>query len=300
MKILSKDLLFSNENKVISSDISTAVSLDRSFTDALFYNGVFRGLSTSFSGYNLYTSSDGESYSLESSGNVNGRWGCLCPDYTDGGVICMFLTDETNARIVCTNGYITRYISNFIRVKQCIYVNGLYYLIGNQYGYTGGRILIGSDLSSWQEPIKLSDSINGIAYGNGIFVICADSGVYVSFDGLNFTKYATPIICNKIIFADGYFIIAGSGGIIRSKNGIDWEQIYTDSTIFYALAYGNKKLVAGGSKIISTIDFKHFKTVKTLGRMQSVDTITYGNDVFDITASNPPSYSLYYMSWGIE
>lgn len=300
MKILSKDLLFSDTNKVVSSDISTAVTLSDSFTDALFYNGVFWGLSTSYSGYSLYTSNTGESYSLSSSGNVNGVYGCLCPDYTDGGVICEFLTDYNNGRIVISNGYITRYINNYTDVKQCIYVNGLYYLVGSQYGNAGGRIHIGSDLSSWQDPIKLSDNIDGIAYGNGVFVVCSDNQVFVSYDGLSYTKYSTPIYCNKIIFADGYFIIAGSngvggGGLIRSKNGTDWEQIYTGHRLD-TLCYGNKKLVAGGNTIVSTIDFKNYKTVKTLPHMQFAYTITYGNNIFDITVRD----SLYYMSWGIE
>ena len=287
-------LIGNNYNKV-KSGIIHGQPLDYPFTDAIFYNNSFWGLHTGFSGNRLLASSDGITYSTQIAGTISGRYGCLCPDRTDGGVMCTFVTDETNGRIVCSNGYITRYINDYVKVKQCIFVNGQYYLIGYINGLAGGSIYIGSDLSNWQDPIQLSTNyITGIAYGNGIFVVCSDNQVFVSYDGLNYTNYATPMECEKVIFADGYFIGVGYGGVIRSRNGIDWEQIYTDNTSFYAVGYGNKKLVVGGTRILTSINFKNFKTVAT--NINYVDTITYGNNRFNVTAND----TLYYFDWGIE
>lgn len=289
----SNTLIGNNYNKV-TSGIIYGKSLDYWFNDAIFYNNVFWGLRTGISGYRLLTSNDGNTYTTKIAGTISGRWGCLCPDRTDGGVMCTFVTDETNGRIVCSNVYITRYINDFVDVKQCIFVNGQYYLIG--YGLTGGCIYIGSDLSNWQDPIQLpTNSISGIAYGNGIFVVCSDNQVFVSYDGLNYTNYATPIGCEKVIFADGYFIAVGYGGVIRSRNGIDWEQIYTDNVSLYAVGYGNKKLVVAGNKILTSINFKNFKLVAT--KVSSYyNTITYGNNRFNVTDDD----TLYYFDWGIE
>lgn len=303
MKILSKDLLFTDNNKVISSDISAPVTLAKSFTDSIFYSGTFYGLSARLaSGWTTYNSSNGKTYTEGIGGSTaRGNYGCLCPDYTDNGVIVRFITDSYNNRIACVNNNITRYINSYSNVKQCIYANGQYYLVGYNPTLGTGRIHIGSDLSTWQDPINLPSYILGIAYGNGLFVlVCAGSQVYISVDGLNYIRYSTPINGNKIIFAEDYFIIAGIEGLIRSKNGIDWETIYTadDNTGFYSLCYGNKKLVAGGNKIISTIDFKNYKTIATLGNLYTVDNIVYGNNVFDFTSKT--HNELYYIDWGIE
>lgn len=288
-------LIGNNYNKV-KSGIIYGQPLDYPFDDATFYNNVFWGLHTSNSGYRLLASSDGITYSPQYIGITSGRYGCLCPDRTDGGVMCTFVTDETNGRIVCSNVYITRYINDFVKVQQCIFVNGQYYLIGYLNGLAGGRIYIGSDLSNWQDPIQLSTNyITGIAYGNGIFVVCGDNQVFVSYDGLNYTNYATPIGCVKVIFADGYFVGVGYGGVIRSRNGIDWEQIYTENTIFNAVGYGNKKLVVAGNKLLTSINFKNFKRVAT--NISSIkNTITYGNNRFIVTDKD----TLYYFDWGIE
>lgn len=294
------DTLIGNNYNKVKSGIIHSQPLDYWFNDAIFYNNRFWGLHTSNSGYRLFASSDGITYSPQIISTISGRYGCLCPDRTDGGVMCTFVTDETNGRIVCSNGYITRYINDNVYVEQCIFVNGQYYLIGYLNGLAGGgRIYIGSDLSNWQDPIQLStNSASSIAYGNGIFVVCAndnDDQVFVSYDGLNYTNYATPIGCVKVIFADGYFIGVGYGGVIRSRNGIDWEQIYTENTSFDAVGYGNKKLVVAGDKILTSINFKDFKTVAT-NISSSYNTITYGKNRFNVTGKN----TLYYFDWGIE
>lgn len=291
----SNTLIGNNYNKV-KSGIIHGSSLDYPFDDAIFYNNVFWGLHTSNSGNRLLTSNDGLTYSTDTVGTISGRYGCLCPDRTDGGVMCTFVTDETNGRIVCSNNYITRYINDFVDIQQCIFVNGQYYLVGTNHGLTGGSIYIGSDLSNWQDPIQLpTNYIKSIAYGNGIFVVCGGNQVFVSYDGLNYTNYATPIGCEKVIFADGYFIVVGDGGVIRSRNGIDWEQIYTDNTSFYAVGYGNKKLVIVGNKILTSINFKNFKRVAT-NVSNFPNTVTYGNNRFNVTAND----TLYYFDWGIE
>lgn len=290
------DTLIGNDYNKVKSGIIHGQPLDYWFTDAIFYNNRFWGLHTSFSGDRLLASSDGITYSPQYIGITSSRYGCLCPDRTDGGVMCTFVTDETNGRIVCYNVYKTRYINDFVEVQQCIFVNGQYYLIGTNHGLTGSSIYIGSDLSNWQDPIQLSTNyITGIAYGNGIFVVCGGNQVFVSYDGLNYTNYVAPIECVKVIFADGYFVGVGYGGIIRSRNGIDWEQIYTENVSLYAVGYGNKKLVVAGDKILTSINFKDFKTVAT-NISDYKDTITYGNNRFVVTAEN----TLYYFDWGIE
>lgn len=302
MKILSKDLLFTDNNKVISSDISAAVTLEKPFTDSIFYSGTFYGLYTSLtSGWADYSSSNGKTYTTGFSGSTMGNFGCLCPDYTNDGVIVRFISDFYNQRIAIENNNTTRYINSYSDVYQCIYVNGQYYLVGYNPSMNTGRIYIGADLSNWQDPINLPSRILGIAYGNGLFVlVCSGSQVYISVDGLNYTQYSTPFNGNKIIFAEDYFIIAGTKGLIRSKNGIGWETIYTldDNYGFWCLCYGNKKLVAGGREIISTIDFKNYKTIATLSITNTFDNIVYGNNVFDFTSKS--RNKLYYMDWGIE
>lgn len=289
-------LIGNNYNKV-NSGIVYGKPLDYSFTDAIFYNNRFWGLHTSNSGYRLLASSDGITYSPQIASTISGRYGCLCPDRTDGGVMCTFVTDKTNGRIECSNGYKTRYINDYVKVKQCIFVNGQYYLIGRIDGLAGGGyIYIGSDLSNWQDPIQLSTNyITGIAYGNGIFVVCSDNQVFVSYDGLNYTNYAIPIECEKVIFADGYFIGAGDGGVIRSRNGIDWEQIYTENVSLTAVGYGNKKLVVAGNKILTSINFKNFEVAaRSISNFKN--TVTYGNNRFSVTDDD----TLYYFDWGIE
>lgn len=299
MKILSKDLLFSNTNKVISSDVTTT-SLDRDLTDLIFANGKFWGVSASNgSGFAVYYSSIGQTYTLYfSSQNIRGSYGCLCYN-NETNAVCTFVTDTSNNRVVCYEGYnLKSYINSATNVQQCIKIDGMYYLIGFVVG-SGGRIHISSDLIGWQDPIQISGALISIAHGNGIFVIITNSNLYISSDGLNYTRYNAPFQdLNKIIFADGYFYIASPGGLARSKNGIDWTTIYSGNNNLCNVGFGNKKLIAlGNGGAISTIDFKNYKIISNnnFGIADSV-TIAYGNDIFNFTDNN----TLFYMNWGIE
>ena len=75
---------------------------------------------------------------------------------------------------------------------------------------------------------KSKNNLNGITYGNELFVTVGSSGtILTSYDGNDWDKRnsGTNKTLKKVIYYNGIFITVGfSGTILTSSNGIDWVQ----------------------------------------------------------------------------
>jgi hypothetical protein len=100
--------------------------------------------------------------------------------------------------------------------------------------------------------------LNGVAYGNGLFVaVGGGSTLLTSSDGNQWTKrdFKTPCQLNAITYGNGIFVavaygyLLGNPVIATSTNGIDWLARTLEPQVFpYGIAYGNGRFVAvGGS-----------------------------------------------------
>jgi hypothetical protein len=156
----------------------------------------------------------------------------------------------------------------------------------------------GHDGFAW--PVRTSETtqnLNGVAYGNGVFVAVGAAGIIQnSPDGINWTK-ATPLPSNQqvalngVAYGNGLFVAAGNyGGIFTSPDGKTWtlRTSLLSAQTLYGVAYGNGVFVAVGSNngsqvyslVFTSSDGKTWTTPNSGGALKSLTGVAYGNGVF--------------------
>ncbi len=101
----------------------------------------------------------------------------------------------------------------------------------------------------WSIESENSIFLNGVAYGNGTYVIVGEmaTGVLTSKNGIDW-KRTDPVQADyrEIIFAEnGTFVAVGCGGIIiTSTDGEDWTVSSANDNCLFGVAYGNEAFVA--------------------------------------------------------
>lgn len=111
-------------------------------------------------------------------------------------------------------------------------------------------------------------TINGVAFGNGIFVAVGDKTgtdstdpgfIITSVDGITWversSQYITTNNLHNVVFSDGYFYAVGENDtILRTTNGVNWADIsqieatdpyYVVQGNDFLYGYGPEELVAG-------------------------------------------------------
>jgi len=105
-----------------------------------------------------------------------------------------------------------------------------------------------------------NEEVNGIAYGNGLFVAGGSSGKIIwSNNGWDWNEAANKVFINdesqyvgikSVAFGLGMFIAVGhNGNMAVSKNGNNWtsmETVFANNEQIRAVAYGNGRFVAAG------------------------------------------------------
>jgi hypothetical protein len=122
--------------------------------------------------------------------------------------------------------------------------------------FIAGLTLFSCDLFDIKTPGIGMDTLNAIAYGDGVWVIGSISGAIVwSTDGVRWTAAdESPFGANaihEIIYGDDRFAAVGGGGkTAYSVNGVDWERggASTFENYIKDIAYGAGKFVAVGER----------------------------------------------------
>jgi hypothetical protein len=121
------------------------------------------------------------------------------------------------------------------------------------------RRVLSHDGSAWGQdtyvpPTGLDNAFGAIAVGNGIIVGVADTGIFTSADGVQWSKAAAPAGVNSLhsaagIFAGGKFVFVSSDSSYTSGDGLTWQSATDASqgvTHWHHLSYGNGHYVAFG------------------------------------------------------
>ncbi len=121
------------------------------------------------------------------------------------------------------------------------------------FGYSSGNIqhAFSTDGATWTSTLArgLSASPDGIAYGNGLFVIAGPGWTARSVDGTNFIQRALPHEgFNRVRFVNDRFLgVAGAGTLWQSTNGQHWNpQTIAGNLELEGVAYGNGRIVIVG------------------------------------------------------
>jgi len=91
------------------------------------------------------------------------------------------------------------------------------------------EILISSDGTNWtQRTFGLSNRLNGVTYGNGLFVTVGGIGTNLtSSDGTSWTQKTTGTskVLHRVTYGNGLFVTVGEEGIIlTSSDGTSWKR----------------------------------------------------------------------------
>lgn len=177
------------------------------------------------------------------------------------------------------------YDSNIPRgTVKLAYGNGTY-LAFNPTWYT---FMISFDGKTWNK--NTMGSISDGLFGNNIFVIGGNAGIYKSTDyGVNWTKKDSRGWITDISFGNNYFVATIYGGVMMSKdNGSTWYNSNLVSGNMNSIIYGSSKFVAVGDdgKIFSLADGDSSWIERTSGTTHDLNDVSYGNGTFVVVGDN--------------
>lgn len=141
--------------------------------------------------------------------------------------------------------------------SEITFANGMFVATAINSGVSD-NIMTSSDGVSWNARTNPTNSrLDGIAYGNGIWVIVsAGGGNWVtSTDGVTWTSRTPPMSAQSIAFDGSKFVVCGSGSsnCYTSTDGITWSgPTAIGFQVPYKLAFGNGLFVGGRSTNVAT------------------------------------------------
>jgi hypothetical protein len=137
-----------------------------------------------------------------------------------------------------------------------------------------------------------SDSLYGIAYGNGQFVAVGHgtdgSSIWTSADTVHWVQHQSPIV-GHILYANGLFVASGgtnadgSSFILTSADGVNWTaRPSPPEDALGGIAYGNGRFVAvANSGILSSADGVNWTDEgNPAGSAYGLSSVCYGNGHF--------------------
>lgn len=162
-------------------------------------------------------------------------------------------------------------------------------------GYVNnGFIAVGSCVATskngleWQKVAYLSDTIYGLAYYNGKYVLVGNSGsVITSKDSTTWdnTKTEENIALRAVTFGSGKFVAVGDRGYITvSLDGEKWtSQSIEEGPTFNSIVYADGKFTACGAlgSIYQSSDASHWSPVNS-GTTSFLNSIIYSEGVYYI------------------
>lgn len=226
----------------------TTGSSDWSYGSA-FGAGLF--VITDEGGDNIYSSSDGSSWTLrESAGRDNWR-----VKYNDGYFVVGSGTNGGNGFIYASsNGTSWTYGAQgnvgANSVECGIYVSSLNrtFAGGTQYKYVNA---IPTSATSWTgTPTGLSGRITDVAWGNSIGVVTGPSGIYSSTNLTSWTLRVSTADMYGVSWCEDQFVAVGSAGkIYTSPDGTTWTARSSGTTqnLYGAVGHNGVLIVTGNN-----------------------------------------------------
>ena len=137
-----------------------------------------------------------------------------------------------------------------------------------------------------RNPLPQGHTLNGVTYGNGIFVAVGQHGTIItSHDGLEWQISPSGVDKNlsALAFGNDMFTAVGDKGVIlTSSDGVNWiPRVSGMDNDLYGVTFGaGLFVVASGDKILTSPDGLYWTTITLADTSFSVSHITYGNGIF--------------------
>jgi hypothetical protein len=152
--------------------------------------------------------------------------------------------------------------------------------------------LSSTDGATWTANAAAGVTTAGIAYGNSVYVVAGHWGAATSTDASrgSFSLSTTTVrFVNGIIFGNGLFVTVASSGYIQySADGITWTEIRPDTASLTAVDHHDDIFVASGAsaKVVTSTDGVNW-TAQTLGSVTANSFLSLTHDTEDfIMVSN--------------
>lgn len=146
-----------------------------------------------------------------------------------------------------------------------------------------------ADIWQWLNPTPTGNLLNGVSFLNGQFVTCAESQLFTSQDGTNWTAYAiqqNDVSLSRVGYGAGLYVAvgyrAGGGAIVVSSNLTDWVlQAVETTNRLQAVVYGNGLFVVSGDRgiILTSTNGITWET-RVSGTVNSLKSIAFGNGTY--------------------
>ena len=211
--------------------------------------GEGRFLAVGYKG-NLITSVDGTAWGSERSGVGND----LKAVAAGGGRMVVLGSGHTV--VVSEDGmnWMARN-QHSVLMNAVVYAGGQYVSVGSAPLGGSSHIFTSPDGMVWTQRVSsISQRLNGVAYGQGLYVAVGDAGTILSSsDGITWRKRDYPpgglSRLWDVTFAAGRFVAVGDGGhVVTSTDGITWQKVDSGTTYqLGAVSYGNGRFVAVGA-----------------------------------------------------
>jgi hypothetical protein len=219
-------------------------------------NGKFIATDNNGRDYIFYSTNDGDSWTgMEVASGVSGGMAGII--YGSNGFAAASNNGSGYANIYKSsdgNSW-SQVLHQGVALSNIGYGNGTYVAVGQ------GCIFTSTDASVWTSRTSpTSQYLQGVAYGNGIFVAVAFTGAIIrSIDnGVSWTSVTsgTSNDLNCVAYGNGYFYAVGADGlIIKSTNGTSWSA-ETSNVVdnLWGIDYGNGYFVATGENGAITVN----------------------------------------------
>lgn len=176
--------------------------------------------------------------------------------------------------------WIRRSLGDVNGLNDVAYGNGQFIAVGGR-----GTIRSSSDGINWN-VLSLgltASSINGIAFGKGIFILTygGDPEVYGSTDGLTWVRRnKPPRTPYNVRFANDRFFAVGENGLITTSiDSFDWPVLNSGTiSLLQSAAYGNGVYITAGLKVLRSTNGINWTTISSVS--ESIFDITFGNGLF--------------------
>ena len=141
-----------------------------------------------------------------------------------------------------------------------------------------GTLIYSTDGENWERGFVENTDFRGVTYGNGVFLMVADNGLFRSADGIHWEKSSSlsPARARGIAYGNGVFVAAGRG-LWTSSNGADWQQTLPSNEL-EAVVFQNGLFMAAGNNgtIMASPDGLNWTTQRS-GTLLRLYDVTYGN-----------------------
>lgn len=178
-------------------------------------------------------------------------------------------------------------------LRDILFADGHFTAVGSN-----GQILRSADGRRWSvTPSGTFESLSRLAHGGGTYVAISSSGtVALSRDGSTWTTQSLGrYSLQGVAYGDGQFVLVSAAGIFASRDGSAWEMVYADAEDPYAhfigVTYGQGKfaaLLAGGEVLLSQDGRTWEKKAIPAGERPlyaHLNDLTYGNGRFMIVGN---------------